>query len=193
MTVRRLLADCTGASAVEFALVLPLLLLFLFGIIDGGRFMWEYNRATKATQVGVRVAAVTNVLAEELATKDYVGVNGLTQGDVIPAADFTPVTCTSTGCGSGYTFDSTTFNSVLLPRMQAIDPEITAANVQVNYSGSGLGYAGDPNGIDAIPIVTVKLTGLTFVPITTLMFATISMPSFSSSMPGEDLSGTQSN
>ena len=55
-----LLRDRSAASAAEFALVLPLLLLFLFGIIDAGRFMWEYNRAEKATQVGARVAVVTD-------------------------------------------------------------------------------------------------------------------------------------
>ena len=193
MTRRNLLTDCTGATAAEFAMVLPLLLILLFGVIDGGRFLWEFNRAEKATQVGARVAIVTNVLAEEIGTQDYVGVNGLTQGDRIPASDFTPVTCTSGGCGTGYTFDSDTFNNVLLPRMQAMDPRITADNVEVEYTGSGLGFAGDPNGSDAAPMVTVKLKGLTFTPITSLLFATFSMPDFASTMSSEDLSGSQSN
>lgn len=188
-----LLRDCAGASAAEFALVLPLLLIVMFGVIDGGRFLWEFNRAEKATQVGVRVAVVTNVLAEEIGTTDYVGIDGLTQGDRIPAADFTPVSCTKDGCGTSYTFDSTTFNNVLLPRMQAIDPEITAANVEVDYTGSGLGFAGDPNGADAAPMVTVRLKGMTFTPITSFLLASIGMPDFAATMPAEDLSGTQSN
>lgn len=193
MILRDLIRDRTAATAAEFAMVLPLLLILLFGIIDGGRFLWEYNRAEKATQVGVRVAVVTNILAKELATTDYVGVNGLTQGDVIPASDFTPVSCTSTSCDGGYTLDSDTFNDVLLPRMQAMDPKITAANVEVDYTGSGLGFAGDPNGMDAMPLVTVKLTGLQFVPITSLLFASITMPDFSATLSAEDSSGTQSN
>ena len=57
--IRRLLLDRTASSAAEFAMVLPLLILFLFGIIDGGRYMWEVNKAEKATQAGARVAIAT--------------------------------------------------------------------------------------------------------------------------------------
>ena len=41
--------------------------------------------------------------------------------------------------------------------------------------------------------VTVKLTGVQFKPITTLLFATINMPDFRSSLTAEDSSGSQSN
>ena len=69
----RLLRSTSAASGVEFALVLPLFLLLLFGIIDGGRFMYEYNEAEKATQVGARVAVVTNVLSTGLRDENYAG------------------------------------------------------------------------------------------------------------------------
>ena len=52
--MRRLLRDRTGSGAAEFSLVLPLLILLLLGMIDTGRYMWEYNRAEKATQMGAR-------------------------------------------------------------------------------------------------------------------------------------------
>ena len=83
---------------MEFGLILPLLLLFLLGIIDAGRFLWEFNRAEKATQAGARFAVVSDPVAPGLITADYVGVGGLTQGDIIPASAFGKVTCTSTAC-----------------------------------------------------------------------------------------------
>ncbi len=47
-----------GAVAVEFALILPLLLLIVFGIIDFGR-MWNMQIAlTQAAREGVRVLAL---------------------------------------------------------------------------------------------------------------------------------------
>ncbi len=49
--------------------MLPLLILFLFGIIDGGRFLWEINKAEKATQAGARVAVVTDVISTGLGTQ----------------------------------------------------------------------------------------------------------------------------
>ena len=64
----RLLRDRSAASAAEFALVLPLLIVFLLGIIDAGRFMWEYNEAEKATQMGARYAVVADPAATGLST-----------------------------------------------------------------------------------------------------------------------------
>jgi hypothetical protein len=77
--------------------------------------------------------------------------------------------------------------------MRAMYPRIAANNVLVDYSGSGLGFAGDPNGMDVVPIVSVRLTGLQFRPITTLSFGTINLPSIRSSLTAEDSAGSQSN
>lgn len=203
MSARRLGRDCRGSSAAEFAIVLPLLVLFLFGIIDAGRWLWEINRAEKATQVGARFAAVTSAIPGGLASADYVGVGVLTQGDLIPRAAFGKISCTNTACcnpatscTSPYpavgTFNSAVFQAIVT-RMRAMKSDITGANVIVTYEGSGLGYAGDPNGMDLSPIVTVKLTGMTFKPITSLLFANLAMPDFATSLTTEDAIGTQSN
>jgi Flp pilus assembly protein TadG len=53
-----------GAVAVEFALILPLLLLIIFGTIDFGR-MWNMQIAlTQAAREGVRVLALGGSTAD---------------------------------------------------------------------------------------------------------------------------------
>jgi Flp pilus assembly protein TadG len=47
-----------GASAVEFALILPILILLLFGIIEFGRGYNARNTITHAAREGARAAAV---------------------------------------------------------------------------------------------------------------------------------------
>jgi hypothetical protein len=78
----------------------PLLLFFLFGIIDGARFLWETNRAEKATQMGARTLVVTNVISTGLANQSYLGDTSggaaLTQGDLVSAAALGKIECTST-------------------------------------------------------------------------------------------------
>jgi Flp pilus assembly protein TadG len=51
----------SGATAVEFALVLMIFLTFLLGILDFARMLWTWNAATEATRWGARVAVVCNI------------------------------------------------------------------------------------------------------------------------------------
>lgn len=196
--------DEAGASAAEFALVLPLVLLFLFGIIDVGMYAWSFNKGEKATQMGVRMAVVTDPVAQGLTTQTYLGNDygggPLTQGDVIPAAALGLVTCTSGGCActtapclDDMTMDSTAFN-LIVSRMQDFDPGIQAANVVVEYRGSGLGYAGDPQGMQISPLTTIRLQNLLYQPLTLFVFGgSVPLPSFSYTLTMEDGSGTFSN
>ena len=48
----------SGATAVEFALVLLIFLTFLLGILDFGRMLFTWNAATEATRAGARYAVV---------------------------------------------------------------------------------------------------------------------------------------
>jgi len=198
--LRALLRDTRGGPAAEFALVLPLILLFLFGIIDVGRYVWEVNRAEKATQTGARWAAVTDMIPSGLATFSFATTGTLVPaGTPVPASLFPKVTCTSASCicasscafGPGYS--GTAFTN-LVTRMDDIKADIKAANVIVEYSHSGLGFAGDPNGSDVAPLITVRLQNMKFVPLTLILFnGSIDLPDFSYSLTMEDGSGDTSN
>ena len=177
-------------------MVLPLFIILLFGIIDAGRYMWSVNRAEKAVQMGVRMAVVTDFVSTSIGD-DYVGQcdTPLGQGDPIPAECFDQITCTGSGgsvtCTEGAAV-AEAFDNVLV-RMRLMMPEIAADNVDIIYSPAGLGYAGDPNGPDLAPLVTVRLHGLSFNPIVTLAFANVGLPEVRSSLTFEDGRGAASN
>jgi TadE-like protein len=206
--LRELPCDRNGGTAAEFAMVLPLAIIFLFGIIDVGRLMWTWNTAEKATQMGVRYAVVTDYVVPGIASQSFVGQSSLTQGDPIPVSAYgtttcvkpsTAVTCTCVGtCPWGASPAAATGSpdpfTQIFNRMDAIMPELVPANIQVLYKPSGLGFAGDPNGSDVAPLVTVQLTGVTFQPILLQLFGgTITLPNFSASLTLEDGAGTVSN
>lgn len=211
MIAHRLLKSTSGSSAAEFGLVLPLFLVLLFGVIDAGRFMWQSNEAEKATQIGARIAIVTDVLSSGLRDEDYAGKNiggtTLAPGDLIPAAALGSMLCTSTGCSCETppcptvgTFNSALFNNVLVTRMKQMYPSITATNVIVRYRGSGFGLAeasgggaGGPEQMEISPLVTVTLTNVQFRPLTTFALKSVTMPDFSTTLTTEDASGQYSN
>ncbi|MGQ7829472.1 TadE/TadG family type IV pilus assembly protein [Altererythrobacter sp. Z27] len=199
---RQFVRDERGLAA-EFALVLPLLLLFILGTIDVGFYAWRINQAEKATQMGARFAAVTNPVASEIASATYVNANVggtlITQGDRVPAAALGLLTCNNSSCTCtttpcpGTTFDNTAFSN-LSTRIKQMMPTVTDSNIVVEYSGSGLGFAGDPNGPDIAPIITIRLINMTHTPIAFSPFgATVDLPDFAYSITAEDASGTASN
>lgn len=182
--------DRRGASAAEFALVLPLLILFLLGTIDAGRLMWTWNRAEKATQMGVRLAVITDPVADGLRTYSYAVDDNVPQGDVVPPSKFGEIKCTSTSCTCvstcpfGTARNAVAFNQILA-RMDDFMAEITAPSVVIDYAYSGLGFAGDPNGPDVAPLVTVSLTGVQFTPIFLFGAVTLNLPDFSATLTME--------
>ena len=207
--MRRLLRHDGGASAVEFAIVLPLFLFMMLGLIDVARWIWTYNRAEKATQMGARLAVVTYATAGQFDPSkniftgiysSYLGTGGLTQGDVIPASAFGKITCTNAGCSCTTTpcptlgtTNTTEFNDIR-DRMKAFLPTIADSNVSVEYSASGLGYVGNPAGADLAPLVTVRLQNLAFTPTLCLFFGcSLGMPQLHTTLTFEDGRGRLSN
>ena len=229
--IRRFLLDRSAASAAEFALVVAPALLLLFGTIDVGRYVWQLNQYEKAVQLGTRYAVATAVIPKPLDAETFHGRSCsdgsvLGYGDAICAEAMATISCSNASCsctagGSGLcvcptgacpsssaaNYNSAAFTN-LLTRMRVASKRITASNVSVVYSGSGLGYVGDPATTadndsdgdrdplpDANPIVTVKLTNLSYQPITLSLFsgATVPYPEFSYSLTLEDGEGVEAS
>lgn len=51
---KRIGRDGSGAAGVEFALVLPLLVVLAFGAIEMGRMLWQHEIITKGVRDGTR-------------------------------------------------------------------------------------------------------------------------------------------
>jgi Flp pilus assembly protein TadG len=97
-----------GAAAVEFALVLPLLLLMIFGIVEFGRAYNVQISITNAAREGARVMAVHNdpALARTAASAAAPAV--------IPAVAPGNVTVAPTDCVAGATVTVTIRYTVTL-------------------------------------------------------------------------------
>ena len=81
----------------------------------------------------------------------------------------------------------------MVDRVRLFFPEAKAENVLVQYDNVGLGFAGDPNGPDVSPVITVRLVNVQFRPLVLLAFKAVTLPDYASSITAEDMAGTVSN
>lgn len=204
--LRRLLLEKVAASAAEFALVLPVALLLLFGVIDVGIYAWTLNEYEKATQMGARYAVVTDVISPAFETESYIGYScgsgTLVAGDRICSEALGAVVCTRAGCTCATTPcpsgtlsppDTATYDA-LVDRMQQFEPQIPDDAVTIEYRGSGLGYAGDPRKPEIAPLVTVRVTNATYRPISLSPFGlSVPLPDFSYTLTLEDAEGSSAS
>jgi hypothetical protein len=71
----------TGQALVEFALVIPLFLVMLMGVVDIGRAIWAQNSLASAAREGARFAIVHGGSATTLCPVGHAGPDA-----VLPAA-----------------------------------------------------------------------------------------------------------
>jgi Flp pilus assembly protein TadG len=82
-----------GAAAVEFAIILPLLVTLVFGIIDMGLLLYNKQIITNASREGARAGIARSTIPIENVVEDYC------TGRLIPD-DGTLPTVTVTGGGA---------------------------------------------------------------------------------------------
>ena len=144
--LRRVISDTGGASAIEFIVSIPVILLISSGIIEFTLLIFDYHRATEATRRGARLASYTDAIGK---------LDGLVGGGTVK--------CFATGadmgvtCSGGPLFVGESFNAIIAD-MQDIMPSIGRQNVTVTYEASGIGDITTPGGLK--PHVTVELIGL---------------------------------
>ena len=198
---RRILINEDGAALIEAALVLPLILLLVFGLMEVSFYAWNLNLAAKAVQLGVRRAIVSDPLATgpglvRAESSAYwrdlpPGLRCLPAGrDPTPCPTFA-VTCDiSAGCtcrgnACGFTLAGGRLTPILAA-MRAVLPGIRSENVQVSYATNALGYVGRPA---PVPVdVTVRLISLEYESLFLGDLIGRQIPlRASATLPGEDL------
>jgi Flp pilus assembly protein TadG len=88
MSLHKKLRSESGASAVEFALLLPLLMMILFGIIEFGFALYRQAILTNASREGARLGIVQSIPAIttgqiNAAIDNYLTAAGIPAGNVI--------------------------------------------------------------------------------------------------------------
>jgi Flp pilus assembly protein TadG len=79
----------TAASAVEFALVAPVMLLFVLGIIEFGRLMMVEQILTNAAREGCRRAVLDNSTESDAraVVNNYLSNSGISGGTMAPISN----------------------------------------------------------------------------------------------------------
>src|SRR5215470_7332300 len=212
MPIQRLSRDEAGAVLVEVTIVMALMFVFILGSIDFLFAFYQWNAASKAVQVGARIAAVSDPVAIGLS-----GLSAAAANSFVPPGAGMPgflvrcegrhETCTCTGACAGVgAYSRTAMNTIVFGRgssscsdatsfyragMCDIFARITAANVVIAYAQTGLGYAGRPGG--PVPTITVAIENLPFqfFFLSGIMgFGNIKIPALTTSITAEDMASS---
>jgi TadE-like protein len=213
MLLNRLRKDVEGATMVEFAVVLFVLVLLVGGLIDFMNIFWQRNMLIKAVERGARVAAVSDPVVAGLAT-----VNMLPAGCTGPGApwpqgggNYGPFSCTATiGPGPGYAITGTcnaAVNKIVSGRAGGACGlaghntytlgmcdlfNLAGANVTITYSDTGLGFCGrtNPAGNPApVPTITVTVQNAQFRHFFLAgLYPALNLTTAQATITGEDLS-----
>ena len=78
----------SGAELIEFALVFPLLLLVVLGIVDFGIMFQQYEVLTNAAREGARIAVLPNYSSTDAQARvdQYVAAGMLSMGGTVTTA-----------------------------------------------------------------------------------------------------------
>lgn len=200
--------DESGSALLEFTAGVFTFFMILFGIVEFSYAFYQWNAATKAMQQGARLAAVSDPImlelpqitglgrslpGEPLAETYEVECNGRTQACVCdgeecpPTATYVQAAMQTILYGRGKTSCTSPQNHLQMG-MCHLFGRLKESNIVVRYDYTDLGYAGRPGG--PVPTVTVSLQDLRFEFILLAAFLPgkfINMPSFSTTVTGEDL------
>lgn len=176
---------------IELTIVAALLLTLVLGFVDFGYAFYQWNAATKAVQVGARLAAVSTPVADGVALEAGAPASSSDVGTAVPAGQY-HYRCTASAAGVAscscvagtcidVAADQDDFDLIfygddrgpVCGEVQAGDrfgmcdffPSLSREYVRIDYVATGLGYWTRPGG--PVPTIRVSLvksngTGIPF-------------------------------
>ena len=107
--VRALARDERGAELIEFALVFPILMLLLAGILDFGMLLRNYEVVTNAAREGARVAVLEGYDEDdvEVRVQEYLDASGLAGTPTVTLVNVPVTTPAGTFTARSVTLDYT--------------------------------------------------------------------------------------
>jgi hypothetical protein len=199
--IRHFSRDDSGATLVEFAIVLAVFIFVLFGMIDFARYGYTHVMAGKATEMAVRMAVVSEPACSDVPLLNQRGLVGILSVDLPNGSSCTEreglcvdpgkISCT----GDAAMPTATQIWAQIAPLLPG-DARIENLNFSYRYD-SALNRVGTYYS----PVVSVELTDLDFQFISPLgalatlagaanagsLGGAIRFPSMSASLPAEDL------
>ena len=161
--------DARGATAVEMAVLAPLLFVALLSTIDLGMYVWRWNQAVQAVRIGVRIAAVSDPVSSDLTTMTGVETDVDPGG---PAGAYERVCSAATGACTGGVYDIAAMRRIFYGiQGQACEEASTRSergmcdvllglnlsNITVSYRSSGVDSVGTAGSLR--PLVSVRIAG----------------------------------
>src|SRR5262245_43270268 len=209
----RFIRDDNGGVLVEATIMITIMFVFVLGSIDFLFAFYQWNVATKAVQVGARIAALSDTDANWLNSLSALVVSAsLRPASAMPRFTITcdggTATCSCHGACIGVAgYNATAMQTIVFGRgskacgdatssysagMCDVFDRITPANVRIVYTQpaapAGLGYAGRPGG--PVPTIKVSLQNIPFRFFFLgglLGFRDIQIPNAATTMTAEDL------
>ena len=173
--------NTSGATMIEFTLVVFLVFSLLFGIIELTYYFYQYNAVQRAAFAGLRIAAISSPIPTfSSGTSDYecAIVSSTYPYTVNPTPTFPDRICTSSGCTNSSGFDSTIFNRIYA-RMKRYAPFLQTSDITISYYNTGNACA--PTLTLSINRKFSSFSGL---------FKNLYLPQVNATNTGEDLKDT---
>jgi len=133
-----------GMLSVEIAVVMPLLLTMMFGILDYAWQQWTSETLQQAASFGARCMGVLESSCESgtaysaTATQAYVQSVALERGITVPTADITVNNATTCGTGTGFSSVTITYT------YKSIVPNFRSAFASTFTLGASACYPNQP-------------------------------------------------